>query len=107
MSERYIHDRFLPDKAIDVIDEAASKVNLSNIKLVEIQKLENEINEINQKEADLPDDDYEGKAMLKSEVCRIGEKLMSSRAKSLPEFTVFWLRMRMVAVVELPLFQIW
>ena len=30
LSERYINDRFLPDKAIDVIDEAGSKVNLAN-----------------------------------------------------------------------------
>lgn len=28
MSEKYIHDRFLPDKAIDILDEACSKINL-------------------------------------------------------------------------------
>lgn len=37
LSERYITDRFLPDKAIDVIDEAGSKSNLSNVKLVELK----------------------------------------------------------------------
>lgn len=41
LSERYISDRFLPDKAIDVIDEAASKANLENIKLIELEKLKN------------------------------------------------------------------
>ncbi len=75
MSERYIHDRFLPDKAIDVIDEAASKVNLSNTQLIEIQKLETEIGDINIRESELPDEDYEGKAMLKSEACRKSEAL--------------------------------
>ena len=30
MSERYIHDRFFPDKAIDILDEACSKINLNN-----------------------------------------------------------------------------
>src|SRR5699024_8500098 len=30
MSEKYIHDRFLPDKAIDLIDEACSRINLNN-----------------------------------------------------------------------------
>ncbi len=56
LSERYINDRFLPDKAIDVIDEAASKINLENTKLTELEKLrngaleiENEIEELNAK----------------------------------------------------------
>ncbi len=74
MSERYIHDRFLPDKAIDVIDEAASKVNLENTALIELERLEAELKVINEKEATLADDDYEGKAMLKSEACRISER---------------------------------
>ena len=42
LSERYINDRFLPDKAIDVIDEAASRANLENKKLLECEKLKNE-----------------------------------------------------------------
>ncbi len=46
LSERYINDRFLPDKAIDVIDEAASKINLENTKLTELEKLKNEALEI-------------------------------------------------------------
>lgn len=47
LSERYISDRFLPDKAIDVIDEAASRANLENSKLIELEKLKNEIQTIN------------------------------------------------------------
>jgi len=46
LSERYITDRFLPDKAIDVIDEAASKINLENVKLTELEKLRNQAEEI-------------------------------------------------------------
>lgn len=42
LSERYINDRFLPDKAIDVIDEAASRANLENKKLLECERLKNE-----------------------------------------------------------------
>ena len=44
MSQRYINDRFLPDKAIDVIDEASSKVRLKNYQTSpDIEKLEKEI----------------------------------------------------------------
>ncbi|MGN0180678.1 MAG: AAA family ATPase, partial [Monoglobaceae bacterium] len=50
LSERYINDRFLPDKAIDVIDEAASRANLENKKLLELEKLKNEEEKI---EADI------------------------------------------------------
>lgn len=43
LSERYITDRFLPDKAIDVIDEAGSRANLKNHGLVEVKALEDEL----------------------------------------------------------------
>jgi len=46
LSERYITDRYLPDKAIDVIDEAGSKVNLRNQGLVEIESLKEELKAI-------------------------------------------------------------
>lgn len=49
LSERYISDRFLPDKAIDVIDEAASRANLENKKLTEYEKLKNEAEETDTK----------------------------------------------------------
>ena len=34
MSEKYIHDRFLPDKAIDILDEACSRKNLDNVDFI-------------------------------------------------------------------------
>ena len=36
MSEKYIHDRFLPDKAIDILDEACSRINLNNKELYQL-----------------------------------------------------------------------
>ena len=49
MSEKYIHDRFLPDKAIDILDEACSRKNLENKDLFKLeilkQELKNEIEE--------------------------------------------------------------
>ena len=48
LSKRYITDRFLPDKAIDVIDEAASRANLDNQKLLEHEKLKDEESRIDE-----------------------------------------------------------
>lgn len=53
MAERYITDRFLPDKAIDVVDEAASRANLRNLVLPRIAELEKEISSIQQEITDL------------------------------------------------------
>ena len=78
LSERYITDRFLPDKAIDVIDEAASKANLENQKLIEIEKLNTELVEIKAEiEANNNAEtiDYEKVAELKSRECQISERL--------------------------------
>lgn len=75
MAERYITDRFLPDKAIDVIDEAASKVNLENTALTEQKKLRKELEEIKkQEEAGAEGDsieDYQKAAELKSRECKL------------------------------------
>ena len=47
MSVRYINDRFLPDKAIDIIDEAASKVQLGSYRSVpEVEELEEKVREL-------------------------------------------------------------
>ncbi len=53
-AHRYIHDRFLPDKAIDLIDEAGSKARLENCeKTTDIIELEDEIEELNNKKNEL------------------------------------------------------
>ncbi len=46
-SKRYITDRYLPDKAIDLIDEAGSHANLNNIKLVKLSETEENLNKAN------------------------------------------------------------
>ena len=46
MSEKYIHNRFLPDKAIDIIDEACSRLNLNNKKLHELEILKDELKKV-------------------------------------------------------------
>ena len=54
MSEKYIHDRFLPDKAIDILDEACSRVNLRDKELCNLEVLKQKLADIqSQKAADL------------------------------------------------------
>ena len=76
MSERYITDRFLPDKAIDVIDEAGSRVNLKNKELYELTLvnerlgiIDTELDELNNSGNETPD--YEKIANLRSEKLRL------------------------------------
>lgn len=76
LSERYITDRFLPDKAIDVLDEAGSRANLKNKGLVELEALKAEIAKIrDEKEEAAESDDYERAAQLKVNEIRIESKI--------------------------------
>ncbi len=83
LSKRYITDRFLPDKAIDVIDEAASRANLNNEQLIEIEKLKTELAEIEANRSSLEgensdtsdSDNYEKLADLKIRECQIQSSL--------------------------------
>lgn len=82
MSERYISDRFLPDKAIDVIDEAGSRANLLNEGLVELESLKNELAEvIATKEDAAAEDDYEIAADCKAKELRLLDKIESIEAQ--------------------------
>ncbi|RDY22749.1 ATP-dependent Clp protease ATP-binding subunit [Romboutsia maritimum] len=69
LSTRYITDRYLPDKAIDLIDEAASKVRLrKNNKLPDIKELEDKIENINrQKQEAIKGQDFEKAARIRDE----------------------------------------
>ena len=90
LSKRYITDRFLPDKAIDVIDEAASKANLGNTALVEIKKLETKLTEVTAEREQLeaknaekdvvPAENYEKLAELKSLECQVSADLEKLKA---------------------------
>ena len=79
MSEKYIHDRFLPDKAIDLIDEACSRINLNNKALYELEILKNELSEIEaEKEEAISTDsieDYKKAADLKTKECNIRARI--------------------------------
>ncbi len=79
MSEKYIHDRFLPDKAIDLIDEACSRINLNNKELYEIETIKNQLSKIaEEKEEAVSSDsteDYQKAADLKTKECILNERL--------------------------------
>ena len=80
-ADRYISDRYLPDKAIDVIDETGSRVHLARLKPPEeIGKLESEIQEINRKKNEAAEkQDFEEAARLRDEATQFGEKLNQKR----------------------------
>ncbi len=76
MSERYITDRFLPDKAIDVIDEAGSRANLLNEGLVELESLRNELKKVvDEKEDAAADEKFEVAAELRQKELMINDKI--------------------------------
>ncbi|MFD3157142.1 AAA family ATPase [Haloimpatiens sp. FM7330] len=80
LSERYITDRYLPDKAIDVIDEASSRANLKNKGLVEIQSLKEELGEIQDKIIELSNaNDYEKAAQYKMNKCKVEDKIGAAK----------------------------
>ncbi len=80
LSERYITDRFLPDKAIDLIDEACSDVNLKNEKIANYSTLLKERDDV-AKEREMilskavTSDDYERLAELRSRDMQISEQI--------------------------------
>ena len=72
LSERYITDRFLPDKAIDLLDEACTCANLRNKAISDLEISERRLAELKADEEDLMDDteamDYEAIAKVKSDI---------------------------------------
>ncbi len=56
LSCKYIHDRFLPDKAIDLLDEACARVNLEDLNLAKIEKLQKELDEAIEQELDIQEE---------------------------------------------------
>ena len=70
LSERYITDRYLPDKAIDLIDEAGSSVNLRNQNLIRVASLQQELDEVHTKRDEImsanTDESYQELATLRS-----------------------------------------
>ncbi len=77
LSHRYINDRFLPDKAIDLIDEAASKVRLkNNTRPPEFKELNQKLEEVQQeKEAAVKSQEFEKAADLRDKEKKLEKKL--------------------------------
>ena len=72
LSERYINDRFLPDKAIDLLDEACTAANLRHKEIGELELCERALAELRQRQQELTESaeetDYEEMARVKSEL---------------------------------------
>jgi len=83
LSIRYINDRFLPDKAIDLIDEASSRVRLEKLKLPpELKELEAQKDELSkEKEAAIRNQDFESAAGVRDREKDLNEKIASARRK--------------------------
>ena len=83
LSSRYINDRFLPDKAIDLIDEAASKVRLSNYtKPSKIKDYEAQIDDLEEeKESAIRDEAYEKAGDIKKKQEKLKEKIRQTLEK--------------------------
>ena len=84
LSERYITDRYLPDKAIDLLDESCASCNLRHPEITELYKLQRSIADLEEKEHDLENPegegadgaiDYEELAKTKTELARQRERL--------------------------------
>ena len=79
MSERYITDRYLPDKAIDLLDEACSCCSIRNADLTEYEKLTKQLKTLLDQEEELEADpeaiDYEKIAKAKADIIVVKEKL--------------------------------
>ena len=103
LSERYITDRYLPDKAIDLIDEACSDLNLHDADINRRMELERDLQNVTFERETLMsaqppegqaftekelDDRYARIAELRSQELRIGNELDALRAKGTPQLTM-------------------
>ena len=83
LSKRYINDRFLPDKAIDLIDEACSKIKLKSVTMPEkVTKLEKEIQKVNKdKEEAIIAQSFEDAAKFRDKEKELKKKLEEEKNK--------------------------
>ena len=88
MSEKYIHDRFLPDKAIDIFDEACSRINLENKDLFKLEVLSKELEKVQAEKAELDqaetDEEFQKLADLKTQECKLIEDIDKLKKKMKP-----------------------
>ena len=89
MSEKYIHDRFLPDKAIDILDEACSRINLENKELYKLEMLKQELSKVQAEKEEViaadSTEDYQRAADLKTRECQLMEEIDKLNEKAKPK----------------------
>ncbi|MFQ5629784.1 MAG: ATP-dependent Clp protease ATP-binding subunit, partial [bacterium] len=83
LSERYITDRYLPDKAIDVLDETGARVHLANIVVPkEITELEEQIKKVRrEKDQVIKNQEFERAAVLRDQEKRLNRKLDAAKRR--------------------------
>ncbi|KIL45878.1 ATP-dependent Clp protease ATP-binding subunit [Jeotgalibacillus soli] len=87
LSHRYIQDRFLPDKAIDLIDESGSKLNLT-IDAADVESINKRLKQIyKEKEEALAEENYEAAALLRDEEEKLEKTLQEDRKTERPIVT--------------------
>ncbi len=91
MSERYITDRYLPDKAIDLIDEACSDVNLKNPAIERMAYIEKELSDLDRERelllSDTENDSYARLAEIRSLCLQLNDEQALLKSKGKPELT--------------------
>ncbi|MBT2654150.1 ATP-dependent Clp protease ATP-binding subunit [Bacillus sp. ISL-18] len=88
LSQRYIQDRFLPDKAIDLLDEAGSKLNLT-LEDINTEQVEQRLKEIaHEKEEALKNEQYEKAAVLRDEEAKLEKTVNAAPSGIRPVVTV-------------------
>ncbi len=113
MSEKYIHDRFLPDKAIDILDEACSRINLNNKELYELEVLKNQLKAVQEEKEEAAQadstEDYQKAAELKTKECSLMEqidelnkrlKLKSLTVQDIAEVIESWTKIPVKKITE-------
>ena len=95
LSERYITDRYLPDKAIDLLDEACSDENLRNPDInalatasKDLADVELELKMLTEKTEEKTPEDYERIAILRTRSLQLGEQVSELEAKPKPRLTM-------------------
>ncbi len=92
LSERYITDRFLPDKAIDLLDEACSDVNLRSKELSRLAELRKERDdyelELRMLNENTEDQNFERLATIRSKLCQIAAEIEELEKVPLPAVTI-------------------
>ena len=91
LAHRYITDRFMPDKAIDLLDEACSDVNLRSAALSRIPALQDEMDTLGEQQAELmsaEEQDYEKIAQNRSRMLQLQNQLDELRKLPVPQVTL-------------------